>query len=83
MKAEVGKFDGYSSAECRIMQNSTAATIDGSAEDKIMQTTISATNASTGKVATSTLHKNEPYGVKCKFKKNELQKISGIYADWI
>ncbi|XP_057458942.1 uncharacterized protein LOC130749578 [Lotus japonicus] len=53
------------------------------AEYRVMQTSAAATNASTNTVEASSLRKNEPYAVKFMFKKNDLRKISGIYADWI
>ncbi|RDX70917.1 mRNA decay activator protein ZFP36L1, partial [Mucuna pruriens] len=84
---ELGKLDGYSSVEYKRMQTSAAAVpSDGytSPEHRIMQTSTATTNASTSTVATSSLHKNEPsYPVKFIFKKNQLQKINRIYADWI
>ncbi|XP_019448103.1 PREDICTED: mRNA decay activator protein ZFP36-like [Lupinus angustifolius] len=50
------------------------------AKCRVMQTSTAATNAS----ATSSLHKYKENGVtKFIFKGNNLQKINGIYGDWI
>ncbi|KAG4380749.1 hypothetical protein JHK82_041056 [Glycine max] len=76
--SQVGKLR-YSSPESKRMRTSAAAPSDGCcyAEQWIMQTS-AATNASTSTVAT----KNEPScPVKLIFKNNDLQRISGIYAE--
>ncbi|KAI4355720.1 hypothetical protein L6164_004467 [Bauhinia variegata] len=59
--------------------------LDGysSAKHRVMLTSTATTNASTAMVANDSLPKEELYGTKCIFKRNALQKISGIYADWI
>ncbi|KAL2332445.1 hypothetical protein Fmac_020026 [Flemingia macrophylla] len=82
---EAGKLDRYFSAEYQRMQTSAPAPFDACpfAEHRLRQPSAAstATNAST-----SSLHNNEAtpsYSVKRRFKDNELQKISRIYADWI
>ncbi|XP_020223577.1 mRNA decay activator protein ZFP36L2 [Cajanus cajan] len=81
---ELEKFDRHSCAEYQRMKTYVAAPSDGypSAEHRIMQTSA----AAAANVSTSSSQKNEAipsYAVKRRFKDNELQKISRIYADWI
>ncbi|XP_028766330.1 zinc finger CCCH domain-containing protein 56-like [Neltuma alba] len=68
-QAELGKTDGYSTAEGRVVRTSATAT----------------TKVSSGVVSTSSLLQNlkESFSGNYKFNRNELHRISRIYADWI
>ena len=51
-------------------------------ESHAVPTTVSST-FSTVNVQTMTISKQQVQGMKCKSKRKELEKMSGIYADWI
>ncbi|CAL0332362.1 unnamed protein product [Lupinus luteus] len=94
---QLEKVDGHSSAKFTTVQTSTAAANVSTsslqknepsphpqprpAKYRVMQTSTAATTNASNK---SSLHKYEQNGVaKFIFKGNNIQKISGIYGDWI
>ncbi|CAJ1955114.1 unnamed protein product [Sphenostylis stenocarpa] len=96
---QVEKLDGFSSAEYKRMRTSAAAPSDSypSAENKTIQSDAAgagaagatagagaaATNATTSTPGTSSSQNKDPYAVKFVFKENKLEKVDGIYGDWI